>query len=693
MLQARIGRFETGTRRVLRVASVFGDTCWRGGIQALLGGSMSDQQIESSLELLLREEILEERRKSRFPGEKELRFRHALVREGAYALLIEQDRALGHKLVGEWLEQRGEDQPRVLAEHFDRGKEPVRAAGYYLRAGQQAKTSTAYREAIGFLKAGQALLGDEGWAEARELMFELHLCLAEATTLAGQGEEGNQLFELCIERAEEDLERARMASLWLPLLRFTGQFAHGIEVGLRAVAWLGRELPRTSEEQETLLDRLMSELEPAFSTMSAADWAALSRSTDRVHELRCSVLATLGGLAASAQTSLYLCCSLLSVQETLCHGITSSSLPGFSSSALYLTLVAGKVSWARELNEAALDWLDRQQHNPWRVPVLFRAAMATGFYISFARARELFVLTVRLAEEEGNLILSVLVAESLTLIDMLAGSYLPEVARCARAPTSRGFEPRAIHSVINASLAQLMHKSGLSDGAVEQALTGILQQVSGMPSLYQVMYRLITSFVGFHLGADVWAARTVIHAAEPRWKASLFVHMSSPTFFLGLIAVAHSLPSVSAEEHTIWEEKLTFFSSRLSILADSCPETFRHMFLLVLAGRARSAGELERAERLYAEAIAPAHQNGFGNNQALGLRLLGELALVRGMQSRASAHLHEAHDAYLRWGAFGAAAQIRARYAEFFPADATYASTPDETTGKSTISMPPAKSG
>src|SRR5207248_499097 len=32
MLQARVGRFEAGPRRVLRAASVFGRTFWRGGV-------------------------------------------------------------------------------------------------------------------------------------------------------------------------------------------------------------------------------------------------------------------------------------------------------------------------------------------------------------------------------------------------------------------------------------------------------------------------------------------------------------------------------------------------------------------------------------------------------------------------------------------------------------------------------------
>jgi hypothetical protein len=138
MLQARIGRLEVGGRRVLRAASVYGRTSWLGGIRALLGGAMSDQEIETWLTRLTKDEILEERRESRFPGEREVRFRHALMRDAAYGLLTAEDRALAHRIAGEHLAASGEHDALVLAEHFVQGKAPARAIPYYLQAAEQS---------------------------------------------------------------------------------------------------------------------------------------------------------------------------------------------------------------------------------------------------------------------------------------------------------------------------------------------------------------------------------------------------------------------------------------------------------------------------------------------------------------------------------------------------------------------------
>jgi tetratricopeptide (TPR) repeat protein len=74
----------------------------------------------------------------RFPGQREYRFRHSLVREAAYGMLTGTDRVLGHRLAGEWLERAGETNPMVLGEHFERGGVPENAVAWFLRAAELA---------------------------------------------------------------------------------------------------------------------------------------------------------------------------------------------------------------------------------------------------------------------------------------------------------------------------------------------------------------------------------------------------------------------------------------------------------------------------------------------------------------------------------------------------------------------------
>lgn len=138
MVQSRLHSLEDGDRRILRAASIFGDVFWVDGLRALLGKSEAISSALDKLNRLVGREILSVRQESRFSGDDEYAFRHALVREGAFAMLTPEDRTLGHKLAGEWLEDRGETDPLVLAGHFELGGQKKRAAEHYLRAAERA---------------------------------------------------------------------------------------------------------------------------------------------------------------------------------------------------------------------------------------------------------------------------------------------------------------------------------------------------------------------------------------------------------------------------------------------------------------------------------------------------------------------------------------------------------------------------
>jgi tetratricopeptide (TPR) repeat protein len=111
---------------------------------------------------------------SRFAGEFELAFRHALLREGAYAMLTEADRVLGHRLAGEWLEKMGETDPLVLAKHFDEGRSRAAAARRYVEAAKRAVAGMDLGVAIDLAARARAL--DPGSAVAGDC----DLALAEA---------------------------------------------------------------------------------------------------------------------------------------------------------------------------------------------------------------------------------------------------------------------------------------------------------------------------------------------------------------------------------------------------------------------------------------------------------------------------------------------------------------------------------
>jgi class 3 adenylate cyclase/DNA-binding SARP family transcriptional activator/predicted ATPase len=162
VLMARIDRLEAGPKHVLQLASVIGRIFTYPVLSAIVakGDEQSTNgQLEEHLVALQRAQMIRER--VRVP-EREYIFKHELTREAAYNGLLRRERRSHHRQVAEALERlypaRLEEQVELLAHHWERAEEPVKAADYLLRAGDQARAAYANREAIAHLAKGLALL-------------------------------------------------------------------------------------------------------------------------------------------------------------------------------------------------------------------------------------------------------------------------------------------------------------------------------------------------------------------------------------------------------------------------------------------------------------------------------------------------------------------------------------------------------
>ncbi|WP_437573711.1 protein kinase domain-containing protein [Sorangium sp. So ce887] len=195
LVQARLEALGIEERRVLRAASVFGETFWEGGARALVGGA----PVAWRLAELVRRELILRRREGRIAGEVEYEFRHALVREAAYGMLTERDRRVGHALAGDWLDRGGGADAMALAEHFEIGGAPARAADAYLRAAEEALRGGDLAAAV--RRADRGI----GCGAAGDTAGRLRRVQAEADVWRGE-------LPLAVERATEAIERIERGS-------------------------------------------------------------------------------------------------------------------------------------------------------------------------------------------------------------------------------------------------------------------------------------------------------------------------------------------------------------------------------------------------------------------------------------------------------------------------------------------------
>ncbi|MFO0588277.1 MAG: protein kinase [Polyangiaceae bacterium] len=219
-VHARLSQLDPEARRLLRAASVLGDVFWLSAAAELLGPDAAGTA-GMWVDTLVAQEILVRHGRGRFPGEVQLAFRHGLLREGAYAMLTEADRALGHRLAGEWLERMGETDPLVLAKHFDEGGASEIAAKHYRNAARRAIAAMELDTAIALAGRARAL-------SPAELQDGTALLLAEAHLWRSDVDEAHRLARDVYERSRPGSDTWMRASEVL----LSVSFARGDLIGL-----------------------------------------------------------------------------------------------------------------------------------------------------------------------------------------------------------------------------------------------------------------------------------------------------------------------------------------------------------------------------------------------------------------------------------------------------------------------------
>jgi hypothetical protein len=135
--------------------AVFGQVGWDAGLEAIGIASAPE-----ALRELAAAEVLVEQAHARFAGAREFAFKHALMRDVAYASLGDEALKDAHARAGRWLAQVGEDDA-VVARHLDHAGDGTAAADYHEKAARRALAAHALPEAMAFAEKALAFADDK----------------------------------------------------------------------------------------------------------------------------------------------------------------------------------------------------------------------------------------------------------------------------------------------------------------------------------------------------------------------------------------------------------------------------------------------------------------------------------------------------------------------------------------------------
>lgn len=159
-VQQRLKALAADARRAMQIAAVIGQRFDFELLQRVSG--MEEPKVLDALRAAIDEQLIEEEGGD---DQETYRFRHALTRESVLAELLQRERRMLHRSVGEAIEARARTDldrwSEELAYHFDEARDPERAFRYHELAARQARTALAFSREVRHLERAVELAPDE----------------------------------------------------------------------------------------------------------------------------------------------------------------------------------------------------------------------------------------------------------------------------------------------------------------------------------------------------------------------------------------------------------------------------------------------------------------------------------------------------------------------------------------------------
>ena len=239
-LLSRLDRLAS-TPEVAQIGAALGRSFSYELISAVAG--MPQQKLDGALEQLASAELIFRRG---VPPDAEYTFKHALVQDAAYSMLLRGRRQQLHSRIVTTLEKQFPEvvsaQPALIAHHSTEAALSEKAVGYWLMAGQQATARSTMTEAVAQSQKGLDLLqsmSDNTACQQQEL--DLRITLGQAL-IATKGW-GSPLVGETYARAHLLAEQLERPDYFVPLL--IGRFAFHL---LRGELKLALSLAQQAEE-------------------------------------------------------------------------------------------------------------------------------------------------------------------------------------------------------------------------------------------------------------------------------------------------------------------------------------------------------------------------------------------------------------------------------------------------------------
>jgi class 3 adenylate cyclase len=211
VLLSRIDRLDEKTKELLKTASVIGRNFY---YKVLEEAAVTIEEVDHKLEYLKDVQLINERKKK---DEVEFLFKHALAQQATYESIVEKTKKELHLKIATSIEKvfagRIHEFYGMLAHHYSKAGQMVKAEEYLVKAGEESMRSGASSEAVTFLKQALEIYLQQNKTLDPQKVVDLEEKLSNACYASAQYVEAVIYFDRVFEYYYKPLPKSEMRRL------------------------------------------------------------------------------------------------------------------------------------------------------------------------------------------------------------------------------------------------------------------------------------------------------------------------------------------------------------------------------------------------------------------------------------------------------------------------------------------------
>ncbi|NES64594.1 MAG: AAA family ATPase, partial [Okeania sp. SIO2D1] len=624
------------------------------------------------------------------------KFNHDRIQQAAYSLISDEQKQefslqIGRLLLANLDIQEQTERIFEIVDRLNAGRglitdelESLELVKLNLSAGKKAKDATAYGAAREYLKIGIEELTKETenpWLIQYKLIFELYKELILLEYLNGNLNASEELINYTLTQVVSALDKAEIYNLLIIQYTMMAKYSEAIEIGRKALALFGVELPKTDLKNALLLEvELVKENLAGREIASLLDEPEIAIPEQRMVE---EILVNIDLPTYFFDQELYAVVVVKMVNLSLTYGHIAESAKGYAAYGIILSSVLTDYPLAYEFGSLAIKVSDRFNSQSQQCSSRMCLAGHVNHWVRHLKyARKLFDDGYNLGLSSGELRYSgyalehgsrYLFYQGINLQEII--ELLPKYLQFLEQTNNQwatdgmlGFQ-LALFNLVGMTASQLdFHNDEFKEVEyLENCRAHDSFAWLGTFNVFKSQILYLYDKFDLALEASLEAGK-YIHFVLSQFQSSEY------NFHYSLILTALYLEATEENKEQYWQQ-LETNQKQMKIWVDCCPENFLHKYLLISAEMARVSGQELEAMEFYDRAIESARENEFIQNEALGNELAAKFWLAKGKTEFAKIYMKNAHYNYQIWGAKRKVKDLETKYSQLLRSSTAQPST------------------